>query len=406
MHVRQRVTEISVKGQDRISVGKKAAFKTTVRPSNAYNKKVTWSLDVPEGVTASVSRDGKVTVTAAQDGDTLILRATAADGSGVTGEKEIVVSSQVRAIRFDRTKKTLFTADLPGTEEDERVFQLVPEITGNSSVPMVYTSSDRTVATVDGSGLVTALKKGKAVITCKASDGSGAAAKMEFTVRVPASSLSISNPYSHTLGTGDYISAGCSIRHSFKLGSAYGAPSIQKIRWSAAVSYYDGTQYVTDTSGKYAKVGSTGTLQALSAITGLLDWYSDVKVELTGQTTDGTGLSDTLSYTVIRKPKGLIAETGSVTVYTDGETSVDVVVRTNPDYSGYSTIDSFTVRSADPKIAGAIVRTSTAMTIAGRSYYTVKIRIYGGQRTGKTTITVTSNDGSNCKCTIAVKTVE
>ena len=47
---------------------------------------------------------------------------------------------------------------------------------------LTWTSSDASVASVDGAGLVTIRKKGKATVTAKANDGSGVSASCLFDV--------------------------------------------------------------------------------------------------------------------------------------------------------------------------------------------------------------------------------
>lgn len=56
-----------------------------------------------------------------------------------------------------------------------------PKSAGNKTVK--WTSSNKKVATVSASGLVTAKKKGKVTITVKAKDGSKKFAKCTITVK-------------------------------------------------------------------------------------------------------------------------------------------------------------------------------------------------------------------------------
>jgi hypothetical protein len=85
------VSGISVAGGNAISVrGGTLQLTADVTPENAANKGVTWSI-VSGGAYAAISSSGLVTAIA--DGAATV-RATAQDGSGVLGEKQITVSGQ------------------------------------------------------------------------------------------------------------------------------------------------------------------------------------------------------------------------------------------------------------------------------------------------------------------------
>ena len=68
--------------------------------------------------------------------------------------------------------------------ENVKTAQLKATVTpANATNPFLYwQSSDPFIASVDGSGLVTIHKKGKATITVKATDGSGKSASCEVEV--------------------------------------------------------------------------------------------------------------------------------------------------------------------------------------------------------------------------------
>ncbi|WP_260442446.1 Ig-like domain-containing protein, partial [Tannerella forsythia] len=65
-------------------------------------------------------------------------------------------------------------------ERVQLVATIVPATATDKS--MTWTSSDASVATVDGAGLVTIRKKGKATVTARANDGSGVSASCLFDV--------------------------------------------------------------------------------------------------------------------------------------------------------------------------------------------------------------------------------
>jgi len=89
------VTQITVTGGDTITTsGGTVQLTAAVSPDNAYNKAVAWSVqNVPAGgaARAVVSQNGLVT--AVNDGVVLVT-ATAADGSGVSGSMQITITGQ------------------------------------------------------------------------------------------------------------------------------------------------------------------------------------------------------------------------------------------------------------------------------------------------------------------------
>jgi hypothetical protein len=82
-----QVSKISLAGEQTVSAGKSILLEATVSPDNATDKTLTWSSS-DESI-ATVSQDGKVTGKAM---GTVTITATAKDGSGVIGEKEITVT--------------------------------------------------------------------------------------------------------------------------------------------------------------------------------------------------------------------------------------------------------------------------------------------------------------------------
>ena len=73
-------------------------FRTS--PSNATDKSVTWTLVSGSGH-ASITQTGVVT---ARSNGTVIIRATANDGSGAFGEVEIVINNQIVAVSSIKVK--------------------------------------------------------------------------------------------------------------------------------------------------------------------------------------------------------------------------------------------------------------------------------------------------------------
>ena len=127
----------------------------TVKPDDATEKKVEWS-SADEKI-ATVDENGKVTATGA--GETVIT----AKAGDLEATCSVTVKIPVESITLDKTSLTLkvgATAVLTATVK--------PDDATDKTV--TWSSSDNSVATVDKTGKVTAVKEGETVITAKAGD--------------------------------------------------------------------------------------------------------------------------------------------------------------------------------------------------------------------------------------------
>lgn len=94
-HVGVQVTQITVTGMGGVSKitekGGMLQCVAAIQPSNATNTGVTWSLGDKDGDKAKISSTGLLTAVA--DGSVTV-KATAKDGSGVSGELSVTISGQ------------------------------------------------------------------------------------------------------------------------------------------------------------------------------------------------------------------------------------------------------------------------------------------------------------------------
>ena len=153
-------------------------LKATVEPADAMDKTVSWTSSDP--AIAEVDAAGKVT---GLKNGTVTVTCKAKDGSGVKATCKVTVKSvKVSEITLNKTSATLTrkAENLTPTVQLQ-VTSMLPE---NAAYQKVKWSSDSPeIAEVDGTGKVTGLKNGTAVITCKASDGGGAKATCKITVK-------------------------------------------------------------------------------------------------------------------------------------------------------------------------------------------------------------------------------
>ena len=154
-----------------LTEGDTETLTATVEPSDATNKNVTWSTS--DASIATVT-DGVVTAVAP---GTATITVTTEDGNKAATCAVTVTAATVpvTGVTLNKTSTSLYVGD---TET------LTPTITPDNATNknVTWSSDDTSVATVDASGLVTAVARGTAVITATAADGSGASASCTVTV--------------------------------------------------------------------------------------------------------------------------------------------------------------------------------------------------------------------------------
>ena len=177
-----KVASISVTAdKTELTVGDTMQAAAAVLPENADNKEVTWTSS--DETVANVSEAGLITAKAA---GTATIKATAKDGSGVSGELVITVKAKqvtpdpepvkVASISVTADKKEL---EIGGTAQATAA--VLPENANNKEV--TWTSSNESAVTVNESGLIKAIGVGSADIIATAKDGSGVTGKVTITVK-------------------------------------------------------------------------------------------------------------------------------------------------------------------------------------------------------------------------------
>ena len=168
----QPVTEITLNESEiTLQKGKSFTLKADVQPKEAKNKKVTWTSSDP-----AVATVGNGAVRAVSCGECEIV-CEAQDGSGVSARCCVRVVQFVTALQ---AKDKKVTVPFGGTYTPEVTVK--PEDATNPSI--VWTSSDESVLTVDGTGAARAVGAGDCELTGTAADGSGKSVKISVHVPV------------------------------------------------------------------------------------------------------------------------------------------------------------------------------------------------------------------------------
>ena len=177
-----------------ISAGSTVNLSATCTPSDANNRQVAFSTD-DEGVARIVSNKA---LKAVQRGE-CTLTVTSVDNPEITDIYRVLVTQPVTAVDIQtETTAVESGATLPLTAECE------PEDASIKDV--VWESKNPQIARVDANGNVTGLKRGNAVITATAADGSRVSGKITIRVIQPVTGLKIS-PAEIRVTTGKYSQA-------------------------------------------------------------------------------------------------------------------------------------------------------------------------------------------------------
>lgn len=152
-------------------------LKATVLPTGASNQKVTYKSS--NSKIAKVSASGTVT---GVKGGTAIITVTSVDG-GYTATCIVTVKELITSIKVKNTYLV----------KKGKNYTISPTIKTNSATntKLQWSSSNTKIVTVDKKGVVTAKNYGKAKITIKATDGSGAKATCTVQVIRPVKSISL-----------------------------------------------------------------------------------------------------------------------------------------------------------------------------------------------------------------------
>ena len=156
-----------------VVVGESLQITAKVLPENATNATLKWKI-TPENILKLTATAGQFT--AQQVGEALV-RAEAADGSGITAECKVVVKPRlVQSISLNATQKELIIGDsftLTAT--------LSPENATNHNVIWKLVSGDAIALSADG--VIQAKKVGEALVRAEAADGSGITAECKVVVK-------------------------------------------------------------------------------------------------------------------------------------------------------------------------------------------------------------------------------
>ncbi len=441
--VHELVSEIVLSGQELIAPGASATIKATVRPSAAHNKSVTWSIRncTEENADIRISSAGKVTVgKSVPIGTSFEVVATAKDGSGTESEAWVMwvmpKATSVTVIPWEDphlpiyskgklTGAILYRMDLPQVTRKDGTVRANNELSldvrrnygsgdaaGYDINAIVWSSSNSKVATVDSWGNVTAAAVGTTTITARANDGSGKSAKFTIKVINPVSSLQLISAAPLNC---EMLAFGRSVKTNAALGSTYGKPGMAALKWSFLVSDSGGWEDEELTAllrtKKLVTLSSSGKLTVKAGAKS----YGAGAVTVTAETTDGTGLADSVRYDLAEgttkvqiweySPKGTAHEDLNLIALAK---KANLPMKITETYYIVSDglCEEFTVKSSNPKVAGAVIKQGAYYDSRGVRRTFVQLSVTTGVKTGSAKITVTACDGTGKSTSITIRVAE
>lgn len=250
--IKLSVTKIS------LGVGNSYNVGTTITPSDATDKTVTWTSQ--DTSVARVTSDGKITGVSV--GSTVV---AARIKSGEVAYVTVTVTDVLKGITLDQTKKTIQVGK-------SFLLNVTFKPVNATNQKVKWSSSDNSIARVNESGKVTGVKGGTAMITCKSDEG-GFTANCIVTVKELVSNVKLNK-------TSQRMTVGATTELVATVTSE--TASNKKVKW-------------TTSNKKIATVNQNGKVTAKKL----------GKCKITVTATDGSGESASCSIHVIKRVSSL-----------------------------------------------------------------------------------------------------
>ena len=348
---------LSISGAASVISGSKVTISARFVPINVSSKSLEWSSSNPNA--ATVDSKGVVTAKSVAQMTDVMISAMTKDGTNLTAEHRLTVLPRAAgvSILLDNQPASNAVIDLAVSKTMQLSASLAPP---DASQLVNWSTSDKKVAKVDATGMVTGLKTGKATITATAKDGSGKKAFCKIEVTVLAKTISISGPGELTSGNKAMLKAEISPSDAVN----------KSVIW-------------TNSNPSIATVDSNGIVMAKNVTKA-----TDVNISAT--TKDGTSLKAEHVLTIRPKVNGIsILLNGQQAAIAVMDMPVSNTMQLSASVTPSDALQSITWCSSDKRIATV----STDGLVAGL-------------KAGTVTITATTKDGSGkkaaCKVTVTV----
>ncbi|MBU2871593.1 Ig-like domain-containing protein, partial [Colwellia sp. E2M01] len=174
-------TDLTISGDTSVSIKETIALSADIMPIDADNKKITWTTS--DVTVASVDQNGLVTGTS---GGSATITATTEEGVLVATHTVTVTTIPPSSIDL-----SVETTALALNETLQVNASVLPKNASNKAI--TWASSDEAIATVDQSGVVSAISIGDVTITATAVDGGVEGSTMVSVVAIPVESVELAS---------------------------------------------------------------------------------------------------------------------------------------------------------------------------------------------------------------------
>lgn len=251
--------------------GNKATLKATVKPSNADNKKVTWSVQYPKNVRYNAKK-GIVKASRNNCYSWVFVKAT--DGSKKGAKVLVVVGRKANKVEIGKTvkqkvkvkkgkKKTInkFVKLNSMNIISGKSFTFSKRVTDKKNKSVVYggvtwKSSNPKVLTIDNKGKIKTIKLGSANVTATTMDGSKKSVKCKVRVIKPVKKITFDKKNKYNVDYGKSINLKATIEPS--------DASIKTLKWKSS----NNKVLTVDKNGKVTAKGLGSAVITVSATDG------------------------------------------------------------------------------------------------------------------------------------------
>ena len=351
----KKATAVTVTGKSHeLAAGKKLSLKASVQPSGVSNRKVTWTSSDPSA--AKVDARGCVTAQKVSERKSVVITATAQDGSGVVGSYDLTITPVASGVKLYLDGEIVNGKTLYVDVNAVNALRLTAEVEpAGASQSVKWTSSSRGRATVTG-GNVAIKKRGNVTITAVTEDGSRVSARVILKIAAISKTVTVSGADTLPAGKTAKLSAQVLPRDT----------TDKKVIWSSS-------------NPSVLSVDSRGRIRA-GQVT------SATTVTITATARDGGAVG---KRTITVTPRAM-----SVRVTRNGAAIPNVVF-----------IDSGTMTPV--KLGASVYPADAAQNVTWKSGNNRVVRVDNNGvltpvKKGKTVVTVSANDGTGVKRTFYV----
>ena len=241
-----------------LASGKTMLLTGVIAPATGVTTKgVNWSIDDAYADYATISSSGLLTAKAGLlEATTIFVNAITKNAPYCDDTIEVALtplSTSVDILKGDKVVNgQTLTIDLtdPTVDLDTVVYE-----DGKANQDVVWTSSNKTLATVDADGVVKGLKAGTVTITAKAADGSGKFATVKVVILTRVAGLEITSKTGFDMCGGKTLQLGITFTPT--------TPTDKRVVWSLSTA---DAQYATISAGGLLKANALTSMKSITVI--------------------------------------------------------------------------------------------------------------------------------------------